>query len=75
MSSLFSPPSPASVPPPAPVPTPADPEIQRKREAERLAQLRRRGLNAAILTGGLGDTRPAPVQRPSLLGQVGARQG
>jgi hypothetical protein len=43
----------------------------RRREAERQARLRRRGLRASILTSGLGDTGTAPVQRPSLLGQVG----
>jgi hypothetical protein len=72
MSSLFSPPSPPSLPPPPPLPTPDDPEVKRRREAERLALLRRRGYRASILTGGLGDTRPAPVERPNLLGQVGA---
>ena len=73
MSSLFSPPSAPSLPPPPPLPTPDDPEIQRRREAERQALLRRRGLRAGILTGGLGDTSPAPVQRPSLLGQTDPR--
>ena len=75
MSSLFSPPSPPSVPPPPPLPTLDDPELQRRREADRQALLRRRGLRASILTGGLGDTGPAPVERPSLLGQVGGPRG
>jgi hypothetical protein len=69
MSSLFATPKPPAPPPPPP--TVEDPEVMRRREAERQARLRRRGLRASILTSGLGDTGTAPVQRPSLLGQVG----
>jgi hypothetical protein len=74
MSSLFSPPSPPAPLPPPPVPSVDDPEAQRRRETERQALLRRRGMRAGILTSGLGDTSPAPVQRPTLLGQVGTSQ-
>ena len=71
MSALFSPPTPAA-PPPAPNPPAVNEETLRRQEEERQARLRRRGLRGSILTSGLGDTRPAPVQRASLLGQVGA---
>jgi hypothetical protein len=69
MSSLFSPPAPAA-PPPLPAPI-VDPAEQRRKEEERQAELRRRGMRGSILTSGLGDTRQTPVQRPNLLGQVG----
>jgi len=75
MTSLFSPPSPPAPPPPPPMPAVDDAEARRRREMERQALLRRRGMRASILTGGLGDTRPAPVDRPALLGQVGSGRG
>ena len=71
MSSLFSPPSPPMPPPLPPIPGADDEEVRRRREIERQALLRRRGMRAGILTGGLGDVRPTPVDRPALLGQVG----
>ncbi len=72
MSSLFSPPSPPAPPPPPPAsPTVADPSVQQRKEEERQARLRRMGMRSAILTGGLGDTRSAPVDRPTLLGRTG----
>ena len=75
MTSLFSPPSPPVPPPPPPLPSLDDAEARRRREMERQAMLRRRGMRASILTSGLGDTSPTPVERPALLGQVGTQRG
>ena len=61
-----------SLPPPLPpLPTLEDPEIKRKREQERLARRRRRGLGATRLTQpGLGDVETL-VDRPKLTGTLG----
>jgi len=68
MGSIFNPPKPKAPPPPPPPPTPADPAIEAARRRERDAAKRRRGRQATILTGGLGDTSRPQVQQPSLLG-------
>ncbi len=61
-----------SLPPPLPpLPTLEDPEIKRKRENERLARRRRRGLGATRLTQpGLGDVETL-VDRPKLTSTLG----
>ncbi len=61
-----------SLPPPLPpLPTLEDPEIKRKREQERLARRRRRGLGATRLTQpGLGDVETL-VDRPKLTSTLG----
>ncbi len=61
-----------SLPPPLPpLPTLEDPEIKRKREQERLARRRRRGLGATRLTQpGLGDVETL-VDRPRLTSTLG----
>ena len=69
--SFFSPPKPSLPPPLPPLPKSDDPEISRRKEEARLAQLRRKGLDDSILTSGLGDTSPPPVNEKTLLG--GAR--
>ncbi len=69
MGSLFSSPSPP--PPLPPVPTPEDPAIDAARKKRRLAELRRKGRAATILTSGLGDRSEAPVTRPGLNRQLG----
>lgn len=53
--------------PPKP-PTPQDPAVQAARDAERLKSKRRRGRQASILTGPLGDPSDSAVERKSLLG-------
>ncbi len=70
MGSLFG--GGPSLPPPLPpLPTLEDPEIRRKREKERLARRRRRGLGATRLTRpGLGDVEPL-VDRPRLTTTLG----
>ncbi len=70
MGSLFG--GGPSLPPPLPpLPTLEDPEIKRKRENERLARRRRRGLGATRLTQpGLGDVEPL-VDRPRLTTTLG----
>jgi hypothetical protein len=73
MGSLFSapkPPPPPPPPPPAPPPpTLEDPEIKRKKEEARLANIRRKGRGDTILTSGLGVVGDAPTDRKTLLGQ------
>lgn len=65
--SLFSSPSPPALPPePPPPPAPDDPAIEEARRRRRLAEARRRGRQATILTGGEGDTTEATVSRPQL---------
>ena len=61
-----------SLPPPLPpLPTLEDPEIKCKREQERLARRRRRGLGATRLTQpGLGDVETL-VDRPKLTSTLG----
>ena len=68
MGFIFSPPKPKVEPLP-PLPTSEDPAVKRRKEELRLAQKRRRGRAATILTGGLGDTSMAPVERKTLLGE------
>lgn len=63
---IFSPPSPSLPPPPPPSPTEDDPAVEEARRQRRLAEARRRGRQATILTGGSGDESPASVNRPRL---------
>ena len=66
-ASIFNPPSPPPPPPPpAPLPQADDPAVEEERRRRRLAEARRRGRQATILTGGEGDTAPATVARPEL---------
>jgi hypothetical protein len=61
---------PPKLPPPLPPPptlTDADAEDQRRLQREK--ERKRRGRSSTILTGPLGVTGPAPVQRKTLLGQ------
>ena len=71
MSFFFSPPSPAPPPPAPPLPDPGDKEIAEARRKRRLAEQQRAGRTSTILTGGLGDTASAPVQRPKLRNLLG----
>ncbi|MGF1594791.1 MAG: hypothetical protein ACFCUW_16035 [Kiloniellaceae bacterium] len=68
MGSIINPPKPKSPPPPPPPPDPGDPAIEEARRREREAARRRRGRQATILTGGLGDSGPPPLRQPTLLG-------
>ena len=68
MGSMFSPPKPKPVTPPPPPPEADDPAIEDARWREREAAKRRKGRQATILTGGLGDTSQPQVQQPKLLG-------
>lgn len=61
---LFSSPKTPSIPPPPPIPEPADGEDERRERL--LAEKRRRGTRATILTGGLGVLDAAPIQRRTL---------
>ncbi len=63
---IFNPPSPSLPPPPAPPPTVDDPAVEEARRKRRLAEARRRGRQATILTGGTGDESAATVSRPGL---------
>lgn len=56
--------------PPKP-PTPEDPAVIAARDAARLKSKRRRGRQASILTGPLGDPSDTAVQRKTLLGGAG----
>lgn len=64
---LFSPSKP-SPPPLPPLAKRDDVEIKRRKEGERLARLRRKGLDDTILTSGLGASGTAPVSKKTLLG-------
>lgn len=76
VAQIFTGPSkPPAMPPPAPLPTPEDPSVKANAEKERLAAKRRRGIASTIKTSGLGDTSPANVRRPSVLGQTGTGYG
>lgn len=63
---VFSPASPSLPPPPPPPPTIEDPAVEEARRKRRLAEARRRGRQATILTGASGEDRPATVNRPQL---------
>ena len=65
-ASIFSPPSPPALPTVPPPPEPDDPEVEDARRKQRLAEARRRGRQATIITGGSGDETPASVNRPQL---------
>lgn len=82
--SIFNPPSPPppAPPPPPPAPPPAppppildedQPEVIEARRQRRLAEARRRGRAATILTGGQGDQTPVTVNRPGLRSFLGGR--
>ena len=63
---IFNPPSPSLPPPPPPPPTADDPAVEEARRKRRLAEARRRGRQATILTGSAGDENPVAVNRPRL---------
>ena len=63
---IFSPASPSLPPLPPPPPTIEDPAVEEARRKRRLAEARRRGRQATILTGASGDESPAVVNRPQL---------
>ncbi len=54
MGGLFSSPPPPQLPAPAPLPSYEDPGVVAEGEAVRLANLRRRGRAASVMTGGSG---------------------
>jgi hypothetical protein len=75
MGSIFSSPSPPTPPaplppPPSPPPTTDDPAIADSRRKLKLAEQQRRGRAATILTSGLGDLSPTPVDRRTLTGTL-----
>ena len=59
------------MPPPAPPPVPGRSDADVAAEAQRQADIRRRAIGRASLnlTGGQGDTSPAPVASKILLGE------
>lgn len=70
---FMSPSVPSPPPPPPPPPIPPDPPIKPKdtKEPERVQRraARRRGTQAARVTGGMGLTTEAPTTKKTLLGQ------
>lgn len=69
MSGLLAPKAKAPVLPPVPAtPSRDNAEAQAAMEATLLAEKRRRGRSATLLTGGMGDTTPAPTVERRLLG-------
>lgn len=71
MTTLFAPPKPPSLPPPPPLPTEDDPAVEEARKKRRLAEIKRKGRRATILTSGLGDGSEASVNRPRLTNRLG----
>ena len=71
--SFLSPKVPSPPPPPHPPPISPDPPIKPKdtKEPERVQKraARRRGTQAARVTGGMGLTTEAPTTKKTLLGQ------
>jgi len=72
MGSIFSPKMP-SLPPVQPLPTPPSTEVSAE-EKQRIAseqaaiERKRKGRKSTILTGPLGDTEEAEIQKKTLLG-------
>jgi len=72
MGSLFKPKMP-TLPPVQPLPTPPTPEVSQE-EKDRIAaeqramERKRKGRKSTILTGPLGDTEEAELEKKTLLG-------
>ena len=69
MGGLFGSSKPAPLPPPPPPPKREDPSVKAAAEKERKRMLAKKGRKSTMLTGGLGVTEDAPVEKTSLLGQ------
>jgi len=73
MSAIFSPPKMPSLPPVQPLPVAPSTEVSAE-EKERIAaeqaaiERKRKGRKSTILTGPLGDTEEAEIQKKTLLG-------
>eukprot|EP01046_Picozoa_sp_COSAG06_P053821 COSAG06_NODE_9403_length_1910_cov_1.599801_2_plen_75_part_00 len=73
MSAIFSPPKMPSMPPIQPLPAAPSTEVSAE-EKERIAaeqaaiERKRKGRKSTILTGPLGDTEEAEIQKKTLLG-------
>jgi hypothetical protein len=63
-----SPPKPSIPAAPAPLPTRDDPAVLEAKERTRQADLRRKGRQATLITGGRGVTTDAVIERPEALG-------
>jgi hypothetical protein len=68
MSTLFSKPKVPEIKTPAP-PQPEAEAVEEARNKVKLAAMRARGRESTLLTGGMGVSGAAPVQRKVLLGE------